>query len=94
MIMKGLTDLDAIMLEYEASERGKADKDEFGMEAAFAWLDSQLKKDFPDDEEARYYAKDNATEMFQWGFRIGFLCGNREMVRRLTLGTSEQGKAG
>lgn len=92
--MKGLTDLDAIMLEYEASERCTADREEFGMEAGFAWLDSQLKKDFPDDEEARYYAQDNATEMFQWGFRIGFLCGNREMVRRLLLGTSQQGKAG
>lgn len=92
--MKGLTDLDAIMLEYEASERGEADRNEFGMKAAFAWFNSQLERDFPDDETARYYAQDNGTEMFQWGFRIGFLCGNREMVRRLTLGTSEQGKAG
>ena len=92
--MEGLTGFDAIMLEYEASERGEADRDEFGMEAAFAWLDSQVKKDFPDDEEARYYAQDNATEMFQWSFRIGFLCGNREMVRRLTLGAPQQGKAG
>ena len=92
--MSYVPELEAILMEYQTSERGKAEKDEFGMETAFERLNKQLEKDFPDDEKARYYAQDNATEMFQWGFRIGFLCGNREMVRRLTLGTSEQGKAG
>lgn len=87
--MSYVPELEAILMEYETSERGKAEKDEFGMETAFERLNKQLEKDFPDDEKARYYAQDNATEMFQWGFRIGFLCGNREMVRQLVLSVPE-----
>ncbi len=87
--MSYVPELEAILLEYDTSERGKAEKDEFGMETAFERLNKQLEKDFPDDEKARFYAQDNATEMFQWGFRIGFLCGNREMVRQLALSAPE-----
>lgn len=87
--MSYVPELEAILLEYDTSERGKAEKDEFGMETAFERLNRQLEKDFPDDEKARFHAQDNATEMFQWGFRIGFLCGNREMVRQLALSAPE-----
>ena len=87
--MSYVPELEAILLEYDTSERGKAEKDEFGMETAFERLNKQLEKDFPDDEKARFYAQDNATEMFQWGFRIGFLCGNRHMLPQLALSAPE-----
>lgn len=73
--MSYVPELEAILLEYDTSERGKAEKDEFGMETAFERLHMTL-SDWNYDARRKGWEKASidiaeVTKMYDHTGRVG-----------------------